>query len=232
MVTRLGLLCVSLIIFHSTACGQVQEPPKAVTQVDLDALRQELNDNMKTQIEAAISTLSAKIDASSHHVDSGSHELEPVTPSGEDHSLSTLSLAERVAKLERDLRRMQGVQGNHGATLSQIAALGDTGYHIRFDTNSQSARAELNRAIKSTIPPQGRFIIRNRTGSDQYMAVNGYEYRIPPYKRRSVSVRPGTVVSRLRGQQRYTWHVGVPDFTQVVEIHQSEPQYVAQWVGF
>ena len=101
--------------------------------------------------------------------------------------------------------------------------------HLRFDTNRQSARDELKRAIQSTTPEVGTFIIKNKTPNHHFVVVNGGEPRhIWPYDEERFQVKPGAVTSRVlkeqQRQQTYTWHVGVPDFRRVIElVDVSEP---------
>jgi hypothetical protein len=243
MARRSVLLCVGLVILQGSACGQAQEQqsqeqqatdqqstnplaqtPRQLSQADLNYLEIK----MQQKLDAAIRTLSNKID-----------NLAPqnqATPEANPNdNLETVkpvnSLEDRVATLEADLRAMQTAQNNHASTLSQIAMQGEDGrYHWQFDTNSQPAREHLRRAIESTAPELGTFVVRNRTPFQQVYIVGGYEYTIQPYHEREIPVKPGTVMTRLPGKQSNTWHIGLPDFKQIVELHTraSEPR----WVGY
>jgi hypothetical protein len=221
------LLCVGLITLQGSACSQAQEQPsteqstaaRQLTEADLNYLEIK----MQQKLDAAVETLSNKIDNLARPESDPNSELEPVKPVG--------NLEDRVARLESDLRAMQTAQNNHASTLSQIAMLGEDGrYHWQFDTNSQPAREHLRRAIESTAPELGTFIVRNRTPYQQVYIVGGYEYTIQPYHEREISVKPGTVMTRLPGKQSNTWHIGLPDFRQIVELHTRQPE--PRWVGY
>jgi hypothetical protein len=222
------LLCVGLIFLQGSACSQAQEQPstdeqstaaRPLTEADLNFLEIK----MQQKLDAAVETLSKKIDTLARPESDPNDELEPVRPVG--------NLEDRVARLESDLRAMQTAQNNHASTLSQIAMLGEDGrYHWQFDTNSQPAREQLRQAIESTAPELGTFIVRNRTPFQQVYIVGGYEYTIQPYHEREISVKPGTVLTRLPGKQTNTWHIGLPDFKQIVELHTRQPE--PRWVGY
>ncbi len=223
MVRRIVLLCVGLVILQSTACGQAPEQqtesPQQLSRADLNYLEIK----MQQKLDAAIKTLSDKIDNLAPPADEPADTLEPVKP--------VETLEDRVAKLEGDLRAMQTAQNNHASTLSQIAMQGEDGnYHWQFNTNSQPAREQLQRAIESTVPELGTFVVRNRTPFHQVYIVGGYEYQIQPHQEREIPVRPGTVMTRLPGKQSHTWHVGLPDYRQIVELHTRQPE--PRWVGF
>jgi hypothetical protein len=216
------------MILQGSACGQAQEQPstdeqspaaRQLTEADLNYLEIK----MQQKLDAAVETLSKKIDSLARPESDPNYELEPVRPVG--------NLEDRVARLERDLPAMQRAQNNHAETLGQIAMLGDDGrYHWQFNANSQSARDQLRRAIESTAPEIGTFVVRNRTPYQQVYIVGGYEYTIQPYHEREISVKPGTVMTRLPGKQSNTWHIGLPDFRQIVELHTRQPE--PRWVGY
>ena len=206
------------------------------TQTSLSTLQKQL----ETQLDTGFKALGAKIDTIGQPA--GEQNANPASGAGGQSrgSLDEIgpnqrpkTLEQRVQELERKVTVMQRVQGNHGTTLAQIAMQGEAGgYHVRFDTNSQSARNEVKRAIKSTVPEKGQFIVRNRTPYHQRLIVDGYEIQIRPYDTEKLPVNPGTVMSWLPGQQKHTWHIGVPDFRQVVELHERAPTSIARWVGY
>lgn len=217
MVPRLVLLCVGIVVLQSTACAQDVNAPVNIGQ--LEKLRADMKADMKAEIRAAIAQALGQAGGQQNG------GLVPVPP--------VPTVEQRLTALEQGQTKLARELGNQGNTLGEIAMMDETGkHHVQFDTNSQSARNELQRAIKNTVPKQGQFIIRNRTPWLQTLIVNGYEQRIAPYDTISVPVNPGTIMSWLPGDQKYTWHIGLPDFKQVVELQQREPSYVARWVGY
>jgi hypothetical protein len=148
-------------------------------------------------------------------------DLEPVQPV----PTTTNQLEQRLTAVEEELREMRSVQQDLNVALGDIATKSETGgYAVRLD--------QIRQAIQGTVPRNGEFVIRNKTRWNQEIVVNGYQYQIPPNETLPLQVRPGTVVSRLPGQQSYTWHVGLPDYKQVIDLREREPTYVARWVGY
>jgi hypothetical protein len=153
--------------------------------------------------------------------------LETLTSSIQQMRVNTTADIAELRKEIEDLKSAQQAiidqQKDQGTTLSQITMQSETGSrYLRFDTNSQPARDELKRAIESTIPETGTFIIKNKTPNHQYIVVNDGEPRhIWPYDEEQFQVKPGAVTSRILNRQRqqtYTWHVGVPEFRRVIEL--------------
>ena len=94
-------------------------------------------------------------------------ERDPLQGVTEPEPAKPRNLEERVARLEKQM-------GNHGTALGQIAMQDETGgYHVRFDTNSQTARSEVKRAIESTVPEYGKLTICNKTNHDEWIVING-----------------------------------------------------------
>jgi hypothetical protein len=148
-------------------------------------------------------------------------DLEPVQSAPAANS----RLDQRLTAVEDELREMRNVQRDLGVALGDIAMKDETGgYGLRLDP--------IRQAIKGAVPRRGEFIIRNKTRWHQDIVVNGYQYHIAPNETLPLQVQPGTVVSRLPGQQSYTWYVGLPDFRQVIDLQEREPTYVARWVGY
>jgi prefoldin subunit 5 len=225
MVRRLGLLCVVIVILQGSACAQNQAAPDVVAQ--LNQTQQEMK-SIKTdiaEIKADIARLIQAVEPQNPgRQNGGGPPAEP--PTLEELSKDVADLKYGHSKLDKDI-------GDLRTALNEVTLTNETGKHyLQFDTNSQPAINELNRAIKKTVPEKGQFIIRNRTPWQQTLIVNGYEQQIGPYDERTVAVNPGTVMSWLPGEQKHTWHIGVPNFQQVVELHPRQPSYVARWVGY
>jgi hypothetical protein len=156
--------------------------------------------------------------------------LEALTSSIQQMRVDTSNTSAKIAELRKEIEDLKSAQQaiidqqkDQGTTLSQITMQSETGTrHLRFDTNSQSARDELKRAIESTTPETGTFVIKNKTPNHQYVVVNDGEPRhIWPYDEEQFEVKPGAVTSRILNplrQQTYTWHVGVPEFRRVIEL--------------
>jgi hypothetical protein len=153
-------------------------------------------------------------------------------------------LGDRVAALEDAQRRMASVQRDQGVALGQIAARDEAGdYHWRFNANSQPARQEFSRAIARTAPDYGQLIIHNRTNSGQWVIVNGFQEYINAGAKEEFDVKPGTVSTRLPGQQPINWMIGLPNYRQYVDINPgtalpvarriiySQPTYIDSWVA-
>jgi hypothetical protein len=215
MVTRFVSLFALVVVLHGAASAQVESENTPATVGQLNQLRNEIKADIRTAIAEALRPAAAP----------QNDGLVPVKPPE--------TLEERVAGLEQGQSRLAGDVGDLRTALGEIAMSDEGGRrYVRFDTNSQPAREELRRAIKSTAPEKGQFIIRNRTPWQQRLIVNGYEQQIQPYGELNVPVNPGAVMSWLPGEQKLTWHVGMPDFKQVVELHPRQPSYVARWVGY
>jgi hypothetical protein len=215
MVTRIFLLCALVVFLQGAACAQVENENAPATVGQLNQLRNEIKTEIKTAIAEALRPAS----------EPQNDGLVPVKPPE--------TLEGRVERLEQGQAKLAGDVGDLRTALGEIAMTDEGGKHyVRFDTNSQPVREELRRAIKSTVPDKGQFIIRNRTPWHQTLIVNGYEQQIQPYGELNVPVNPGAVMSWLPGEQKLTWHVGMPDFKQVVELHPRQPSYVARWVGY
>jgi hypothetical protein len=139
---------------------------------------------------------------------------------GSNTAADIAELRKEIQAIKDQQQAIVDQQKDQGTVLGQITMQGEPGaYHIRFDTNSQSGRRELKRAIESTVPNLGTFVVKNKTANHQYIVVNGEEPRhIWPYDEVTYRVKPGAVTSKLIGQQAYTWHVGVPDFQRVIEL--------------
>jgi hypothetical protein len=197
MIARLLLVPVCIALFTVNVWAQTETAEQPLTRADFDKLNQ---------------------------------NLEALTSSIQQMRLNTSA---EIAELRKDLATLKSAQEamveqqqNQGTTLAQITMQSESGgHHLRFDTNSQSARDELKRAIKSTIPEVGTFIVKNKTPNHQYVVVNGQDPRhIWPYGEERYQVKPGAVTSRILGQQTYTWHIGVPEFRRVIElVERTEP---------
>ena len=133
---------------------------------------------------------------------------------------ATPSLEDRVAALEEGQQDIRDVQNEQGIVLGQIAMRGENGnYHWRFDTNSQSARNEFRRAMRSAIPRRGHFVIHNLSNYDKDIVVNGYQFRVIGGGTLDLLVPVGTVSSRVSGEATKYWRVDVyNDHRQDVDL--------------
>lgn len=204
MVARLLLLSVCIALLPANVRAQTETTDQPLTRADFDKLNQ---------------------------------NLEALTSSIQQMRLNTSA---ELAELRKDLATLKSAQEamieqqqNQGTTLAQITMQSESGgHHLRFDTNSQSARDELKRAIKSTVPEVGTFVIKNKTPRHQYIVVNGEEPRhVWPYGEERYQVKPGAVTSRILGQQTYTWHIGVPEFRRVIELVERNDPVMPQPVN-
>jgi hypothetical protein len=138
-------------------------------------------------------------------------------------------LENRVANLERGQDDIRIVQQDQGVVLGQISKRGDNGeYHWRFDTNSQSARDEFKRAMKSSIPRNGIVLIHNESRYDRDVVVNGFQYRVMAGAKLPVPVPVGTVSTRTIGDRTKYWTLDINNDYQMTlhVIDQSWPVVV------
>jgi len=210
MASRMVLVCLGIAVLSS--CVRAQDPMTAPATVG--QLKQALEENnaaMRAEIKTAIAEALALRDKTQEN------NPAPVTP--------PVSLEERVEILEK-------LAANHEAQLNQIVTMSEPGqYRLRFDTTPQ--KAALQQGIRNIAPQEGgQFIIRNRTPWFQTLYVNGSPQYVLAYQTLSVPVRPGTVMTWLPGQQKITWHIGVPDFLQTVDLLARQPEYVAGWASY
>jgi hypothetical protein len=225
MFRRWGLLCVAMTIVQGSACAQNPPAPNVAEQLsqaqqDINAMKSDIA-GIKNDIAGLIQAVRARNDGP---LNSGNQPAQPPT---------LQQLAQDVQDLKLGQEKLQDDVGELRAAMNQITMTTETGQHyLRFDTNSQPAREELKRAIKSTVPPKGQFVIRNRTPWPQTLYVNSEAKYIAPYGEETVPVNPGAVMSWLPGEQKLTWQIGLPDFKQVVELHPRQPTYVAGWAGY
>jgi hypothetical protein len=222
MKSRLMLLCAGLALFQSAAYGQDEQREQAqpsatrpLTQADLTAI-----DGKIQRLDAAVRILTDKIDALTPATPPQDDNLEAVEPTPGTQEARIKALEEKVRQLENAHHDMYALQGEQGTILNQLASRTETGgYHWRFDTNSQPARQEFDRALKSTVPPQADFVVVNRTARDECIYVNGVRHTVPAGSQHTVKVPPGTVTARLPHQQQpMALHVGFPNYYQSVDI--------------
>jgi hypothetical protein len=237
MYPRLLQLAVLLVVLQSTACGQEGTQPESPVQQAQDAASpvRQADAEFRAEVGQKFDALNKRLDEISRALGQGNTPITTVESTPSTPIQSPKTLEERVKALEDltyDIFEQQAEQGNR---LGQIAMQGEGGaYHVRFDTNSQSGRHEIRRAIESTVPDRGDFIVRNRTPYYQDIYVNGRLHQVAPNKDLTLHVQPGAVTTQLAGQQVHTWQVGLPSFKQVVDILWREPQYqyVARWVSY
>jgi hypothetical protein len=195
MVARLLLLCTGLALLPANVWAQAAPADQPLTRADFDKLN------------ANITALTQSIDRIAANT-----------------AIDIAELRKEIQMLKDQQQTIIDQQKDQGTILGQITMQGEAGaYHIRFDTNSQSGRDELKRAIDSTVPSLGTFVVKNKTPNHQYIVVNGEEPRhVWPYDEVTYRVKPGAVTSKILGQQTYTWHVGVPDFKRVIELVETK----------
>lgn len=210
MASRTVVVCLGIAVLSS--CARAQDPMTAPATVG--QLKQALEENnaaMRAEIKTAIAEAWALRDKTQEN------NPAPVTPPG--------TLEERVARLEKEI-------GNHGTALGQIAMRGEAGeYHVRFDTNSQSARQQVKQAMNSTVPETGKFVVINTTNHDEWIVVNGTQHLVLAGATLPLDVKPGTVTSRLRHEQQpMALYVGFPNYYQRVEL-KDRPLPQSGWVA-
>jgi hypothetical protein len=240
MYPRLLQLGVVLAVLQSTACGQegtpAETPVQPVQQAqDAASPVQQTDAEFRAEVGQKFDALNKRLDEISQALGQEKPPMATIESTPSTPTPSPKTIEERVKALEDltyDIFEQQAEQGNR---LGQIAMQGEGGaYHVRFDTNSQSGRHEIRRAIESTVPEHGHFIVRNRTPYYQDIYVNGRLHQVAPNKDLTLDVQPGAVTTQLVGQQVNTWQVGLPSFKQVVDILWRQPQYqyVARWVSY
>jgi hypothetical protein len=241
MNRRFISLCASLVVLQGIAFGQADQgqdttgsaATRQLTQADLDDLEQKIQQRFDT----AFQTLNEKIDGLAHRATSPNDDLEAVRPVPDSQTSRITALEDEVKRLKDTIHDMGAQQGEQGTILNQLASRNETGgYHWRFDTNSQPARTEFNRALTSTVPEKADFLIRNRTNHDEWVVVNGEQHLVLAGAELPLKVAPGTVITRLRHQQQpLAMYVGFPKYFQSVDIKErpatqvvSRPVY---WVA-
>lgn len=206
---------------------------RQLTQADLDALEQKIQQRFETEFQ----TLNEKLDGLAHRASGQDDDLEAVQPVPDSQTSRIAALEDEVKRLKDTIHDMGAQQGEQGTILNQLAARNESGgYHWRFDTNSQPARTEFNRALTSTVPEKADFLIRNRTNHDEWVVVNGEQHLVLAGAELPLKVAPGTVTTRLRHQQQpLAMFVGFPKYFQSVDIKErpaaqvvSQPVY---WVA-
>jgi hypothetical protein len=186
-----------------------------------------LNDlaNRQAQMQAELTELRTDLKAIQSAIDRLAAPENPNLERVDPVPATSNQWEQRLTAVEEELREMRNVQRDLNVALGDIAMRNETGgYDVRLDS--------IRQAIKGTVPRRGEFIVRNKTRWHQDIVVNGYQYHIRPNESLPLQVQPGTVVSRLPGQQSYTWHIGLPDFKQVIDLEEREPTHVARWVGY
>ena len=220
MTSRLMLMCAGLFILPGVTYGQPErdQQPAAqqgqqsagqqVTLDDINALEGKLN-----RLDAAVRILSEKMDNLASPAASQNNDLEAIrqTPGGQEQP--NQSIEDRLARIENDLAE----QGNMLRRLTERAEGGEV--YWRFDTNSQPARQEFNRALESTVPPKAKFVVRNRTDSDSWIVVNGRMEFVEAGGDITLEVEPGTITARLPHQtQSVALYAGFPHYFQSAVI--------------
>jgi uncharacterized coiled-coil protein SlyX len=181
---------------------------RQLTQADLDALETKIQ-----RLDTAVQLLTEKIDGLAHSAINRDDDLEAVKPTPPQSAQPGAAIEDRLAQLENDVAE----QGNMLRSVTARAEGG--GAYWRFDTNSQPARQEFDRALKSTVPPQADFVVFNRTAREECIFINGQRHTLAPGTQLALKVRPGTVTARLPHQQQpLALHVGFPNYYQTVDI--------------
>jgi hypothetical protein len=191
---------------------------RQLTQADVDDLKERMQ-RIETAVDSlrglasSVQTLTERIDGLAHSGMNRDDDLEAVRPTPTVPPQSDTSLEDRLARLENDVAE----QGNMLRSVTAQAEGG--GAYWRFDTNSQPARQEFDRALKSIVPPQADFVVVNRTARDECIYVNGVRHTVAPGSQLALKVPPGTVSARLPHQQQpMALHVGFPNYYQSVDI--------------
>ena len=211
----------------------VKELTDAVNQLrsDVEKLskqmvtRQDLVNAVKNQLEASARERTSQ----------GQEDAAPKKIDGDIVALQVRidALSTAVEKLEQDvqlvrdeLRPRMDRLDNRLSALSRIDSLGNTVPSIRNNMEASSEfRREMTEAVRSVLPPQrGKLKIKNETGSDQYLIVEGIRWRIPATPPdREIDVPVGTIATELErpglsNEAPKKWEVGPPDYVQSVVI--------------
>ena len=221
MTSRLMLICAGLVLLQGEAFGQIerdqqaaaqqgQQAPAAqqVTLDDVNALEGKLN-----RLDAAVRILTEKLDNLASPAANQNNDLEAIKSTPGDAAQRFQAIEERLTRIENDL-------SDYGNKLGRLAAGAEGGeVYWRFDTNSQPARQEFNRALNSTVPTTAKFVVRNRTDSDSWIVVNGQMEFVEAGKERTLEVAPGTITARLPHQtQSIALYAGFPHYFQSAVI--------------
>jgi hypothetical protein len=191
---------------------------RQLTQADVDALEEKIQ-----RLDTAVQLLTEKIDGLAHSGINRDDDLEAVKQTPTVPPQNDPSIEDRLARLESDVAE----QGNMLRTVTAPAEGG--GAYWRFDTNSQPARQEFDRALKSTVPPQADFVVVNRTARDECIFVNGQRHTVAAGSQLTLKVPPGTVSARLPHQQQpLALHVGFPNYYQSVDIKERQATQATQ----
>jgi hypothetical protein len=198
---------------------------RQLTQADVDDLKERI-ERIETAVDSlrglasSVQTLTERIDGLAHSGMNRDDDLEAVRPTPPQTEQPDASIEDRLARLENDVAE----QGNMLRSVTARAEGG--GAYLRFDTNSQPARQELYRALKSTVPPEADFVVVNRTARDECIFVNGVRHTVAAGSQLALKVPAGTVSARLPHQQQpMALHVGFPNYYQSVDIKErQEPQ--------
>jgi hypothetical protein len=214
MTSRLMLMCAGLLVLPGVTYGQIErdQQPAAqqgqqaaaqqVTLKDLNALEAKL-----IRLDAAVRILGEKLDNLANPAANQNNDLEAIKSTAGEPEQPSQSVEERLGQIENDL-------ADHGNMLRRLTARAETGdVYWRFDTNSQPARQEFNRALNSTVPTKAKFVVRNRTDSDSWIVVNGRMEFVEAGGDITLEVEPGTITARL------------PHQTQSVALYAGFPQY-------
>jgi hypothetical protein len=238
MKPRFISLCVGLVMLQGITYGQYQHgeatgsettgsaSTRQLTQADLDALNEKIQ-----RLDTAVQTLTEKIDGLAHRTTIPNDDLETVRQVPPQESSPASATEDRLARLENDVAEL-------GNMLRSVTAQAEGGgAYLRFDTNSQPARQELARALKSTVPPQADFVVVNRTARDECIFINGQRHTVAANSQLTLKVPPGTVTARLPHQQQpLALHVGFPNYYQSVDIKERPATQVTysqpvEWVA-
>lgn len=189
MLSRLMLVCACVL------CLQVEALSQPTTDQQIAALRADIQ-----QIKEALG----------------------LTPDADAAQAATapkpMTLAQRVAILEAEHEMMLDTQKDHGTAIGQIAKKDGDKYHWRFDATSQPAVNEFKEAIAATAPRYGKLWVRNLTGSDRWIVINGRQERILAGARDDFDVPVGTVETRVPGEPAKSWYIGLPRYEYSIDI--------------
>jgi hypothetical protein len=192
----------AVAITTSAALGQDTTTPATVAQ--LEQLRSDLRSDMKAEIRAAIGEILGLPNQANDN-------LEIVKP--------IPTVADRLANLEERVQALSDVQEGNRQVIEQIAQRDRDGISfLRIDTSHEPTRSELRRAITETAPTRGIVIIRNKTNSNQAVAVNDTTYDVLANSERQVDVPYGPFQVRTSNDRTLNWDFSYPNTTAVVNI--------------
>jgi hypothetical protein len=194
MFARIALVCICVLSLPATVFGQ---------------------GTLDTADKAEIAAIRAQLNGTNERLDKLTDQIAALTAAAKPSK----SLEERVNALENQQIIADDTLRDHGAAIGQIATRSGSNYHWRFDATSQPAVDEFKKAIKATAPTGGTLYVRNLSGVDKWLVVNGKQELVMAGITRGIPVQLGMVTTRLHGENvTKSWFVGMPSYEYSIDI--------------